>query len=74
MMKKVINQYIDFEYKIKRVMIEMIFGNRTNDQIGSILRSDHIKSPLERKKLNVLRDELTKLDTFNRLAKIYTNN
>ena len=47
---------------------EMIFGNRTNDQIGSILRSDHTKSPLERKKLNILRDELTKLDTFNRLV------
>ena len=49
---------------------EMIFGNKTHDQIGSILRSDHIKTPLQRKMLQVLGVELAKLDTFKRLILI----
>ena len=47
---------------------EMLFGNKTNDQIGSILRSDNIKTPLQRKMLQVLGVELAKLDTFKRLV------
>ena len=45
---------------------EMIFGNKTLDQIGSIIRSDHIKSPHQRKMLRILGVELAKLDIFNR--------
>ena len=45
---------------------EMIFGNKTREQIGNILRSDHLRKPQERQMLKILSDELGKLDVFNR--------
>ena len=47
---------------------EMLFGDRTQEQVGSILRSDHIKSTLERKMLRILGDELAKLEVFIRFV------
>jgi len=49
---------------------EMIFGNKTREQIGSILRSDHLRKPQERKMLKILSDELGKLDVFNSLLNV----
>ena len=45
---------------------EMIFGNKTREQIGNILRSDHLRKPQERQMLKILSDELGKLNVFNR--------
>ena len=45
---------------------EMIFGSKTREQIGNILRSDHLRKPQERQMLKILSDELGKLDVFNR--------
>ena len=48
---------------------EMLFGGKTQEQVGNILRSDHIKSPLQRKMLKILGDELAKLDVFSRFVR-----
>lgn len=45
---------------------EMLSGGKNQDQIGAVLRSDHIKSTIERKMLRTLGEELAKLDIFFR--------
>ena len=50
---------------------EMLFGGKKLDEIGNILRSDHITSPLEQKRLNILSSELSNLKTFFRFVLTY---
>ena len=47
---------------------EMLFGGKKLDEIGNILRSDHMTSPLEQKRLNILSSELSNLKTFFRFV------
>jgi len=49
---------------------EMLFGGKKLDEIGNILRSDHMTSPLEQKRLNILSSELSNLKTFFSLLNV----
>ena len=48
---------------------EMLSGGKDQDQIGAVLRSDHIKSTLEQKMLRTLGEGLANLEIFFRYVK-----